>query len=204
VRNDSELILGGGTPEGWGVAIISGTGSICLGRSASGQSARVGGWGHVLGDEGSGYQIATEALKLATRTADGRASAQPMLQAALNHWRLRAPKDLIGVIARRETTAEDIAGFATRVLELAGRGDAAAREILDRSSQALALHVDTVIQKLGLKEPPLAVGGAMMRVTLKKMLVDKVKGPLGPATLVTDPVLGAVTMARRLLQSAAA
>jgi N-acetylglucosamine kinase-like BadF-type ATPase len=201
VTNDSELILGGGTPEGWGVALISGTGSICLGRAPGGASTRVGGWGHVLGDEGSGYQIATDGLKLATQAADGRGGSGALLQAALGHWRLREPKELIGVVARRDTTAEEIAGFATRVLELTGRNDPAAREIVERASQTLALHVDTVIQKLGLKDPPLALGGTMMRVSLKKFLLERVKSPLGPVTVVNDPVQGAIANARRLLQS---
>jgi N-acetylglucosamine kinase-like BadF-type ATPase len=202
IRNDSELILGGGTPEGWGVALISGTGSICVGRSAAGQTARVGGWGHVLGDEGSGYRIATDGLQLATQAADGRGGSTPLLQAALTHWRLRDAKELIGVVARKETTAEEIAGFATRVLELAGRGDAAGRQIVDRAGEALAVHVETVVRKLGLEQPPLALGGAMMRLTLKKVLLEHVKTPLGPVTIVTDPVQGAIATARRLLRAA--
>src|SRR6185503_4562530 len=54
VVNDAELVLAAGTPEGWGVALVSGTGSVCLGRAADGRTVRVGGWGPLLGDEGSG------------------------------------------------------------------------------------------------------------------------------------------------------
>jgi len=65
VVNDSELVVAAGTPDGWGVALISGAGSVCLGRSPQGRTVRVGGWGHLLGDEGSGYRMALEALRLA-------------------------------------------------------------------------------------------------------------------------------------------
>src|SRR6202007_525984 len=70
------LILAGGPPEGWGVALVGGTGSVCLGRTREGRTVRVGGWGPILGDEGSGYQIAVNALRRPTQTADGRASAK--------------------------------------------------------------------------------------------------------------------------------
>jgi N-acetylglucosamine kinase-like BadF-type ATPase len=202
IGNDSELVLGGGTPEGWGIALLSGTGSICLGRTPNGRALRVGGWGHVLGDEGSGYQIATDALKLATQAADGRGGSPAMLQAALAFWKLTDPYALIGVVCRPDTTPEDIAGFAGRVVDLAGRNEPSAREILDHSARALAAHIDTVIEKLSLKAPPLALGGSMMRVTLKRAVLDNVKSPLGPVAVVNDPLQGAITTARRLLRTA--
>ena len=62
IANDAELVLAAGTPDGWGIALISGTGSIVFGRSPQGEMARAGGWGHIMGDEGSGYAIGVEAL----------------------------------------------------------------------------------------------------------------------------------------------
>jgi len=199
VGNDSDLVLGGGTPDGWGVALIAGTGSICLGRTQSGQTARVGGWGHVLGDDGSGYQIAAQALRLATKAADGRGGSPALLQAALSHWALKEPKQLIEVVARHETSADDVAGFAARVLELAGRNDPSASMIVDSAAEELALHVQVVVNQLGFKEPPLALGGLMMRMSLKRMVLDKVTGLVGPVAVVVDLVTGAIATARRLL-----
>jgi N-acetylglucosamine kinase-like BadF-type ATPase len=201
IVNDSELTLSGGTPEGWGVGLISSTGSICVGRRPSGQTLRVGGWGHVLGDEGSGYAIAAEALKLATQAADGRGGSPVLLQAALHHWKLAGPQELIGTIYGGEHNAEHVASFAGRVVDLAGRNDPAAREIVDRAATALALHVDTVIDRLGLKEPPLGLGGVMMRILFKKMILERVKSPLGPVAVVSDPLHGALATARRLFQT---
>jgi N-acetylglucosamine kinase-like BadF-type ATPase len=198
ICNDSELVLGG-TPEGWGVALISGTGSICVGRSQDQHTLRVGGWGHLLGDEGSGFYMAAEALKLATQAADGRRGSPALLQAALDHWKLKAPKELINVIYRPETTSEDVAGFATRVLDLASRNDPSAKAIAEHAATALAEHVDAVVEKLNLKEPPLALAGRMMRMGFKRMILAKIASQIGPVAMVSDSAQGAIATARRLL-----
>jgi N-acetylglucosamine kinase-like BadF-type ATPase len=70
--NDGELVLAAGTPEGVGVAVISGTGSIAVGKSPEGQTARAGGWGHLFGDEGSAYDVALAGLRMAAKRCDGR------------------------------------------------------------------------------------------------------------------------------------
>ena len=70
IANDAELVLAAGTPQGWGLALICGTGAIVYGRSLAGQTARADGWGHLLGDEGSGYAIGLAALRAVMRAYD--------------------------------------------------------------------------------------------------------------------------------------
>ena len=70
--NDGDLVIAAGTPEGWGIGVIAGTGSIAVGRTKDGRTARAGGWGHLIGDEGSAYRIVLDALRLVARRADGR------------------------------------------------------------------------------------------------------------------------------------
>lgn len=72
LATDADLVLAAGTPEGFGVALIAGTGSIALGRAPDGRTARAGGWGSLLGDEGSAFAVAVAGLKLALRRYDGR------------------------------------------------------------------------------------------------------------------------------------
>ena len=203
VVNDAELVLSGGTPEGWGVGLISGTGSICLGRTCEGRSARVGGWGHVFGDEGSGHHIATEALRLASQTADGRAAAVGLMKGVINYWRLGGPEDLIRHVYRQEMSLGDLAQLAIGVQEMANRGNADAMQIVDRAARSLAQHVDAVVNQLKLKQPPLALGGAVLRASLKKGLLAHLQVEVGPVTLVHDPVHAALTIAQRRLQRAA-
>jgi N-acetylglucosamine kinase-like BadF-type ATPase len=203
VVNDAELILEAGTPDGWGVALISGTGSVCLARSRNGLPARVGGWGHLLGDEGSGYWIAREALQLATQAADGRGDAQGLLRAILSYWRLKDAGELIAHVYRAEVKPQDISELAVPVLDLSNRGDEAARRVVDAAGKALAAHVDTVVKKLDLKKPPVAFAGSSLRATLRKVVLDSLTVEIGAVTTVQDAAQAAVAVARRLLGVAA-
>ena len=72
IVNDGDLVIAAGTPEGWGVGVIAGTGSIAVGRTKDGRTARAGGWGHLIGDEGSAYRVVLDALRLVARRTDGR------------------------------------------------------------------------------------------------------------------------------------
>jgi len=199
VVNDAELVLAGGTPDGWGVALISGTGSVCLGRSPEGRTMRVGGWGPLMGDEGSGYDIAVRALRLATQAADGRAQAPTLLQAVLQHWSLPDPALLIRYVHDPARTPAEVAGLATVVLALAAKGDAAARGVVDDAARELARHVDTVVCTLRLQRAPLAIGGGLLGGHLRRALLAALRSELGPVKYVSDPSQGAVVLARQLL-----
>jgi N-acetylglucosamine kinase-like BadF-type ATPase len=201
VVNDAELVLAGGTPEGWGVALVSGTGSVCLGRAADGRTARVGGWGPLLGDEGSGYAIATEALRAVSRSVDGREQAPALVEAVLRHWSLADATALIRFVHAPTTSAADIAGLAPVVLEQADQGDAAARVIFERAACELARQVEATIGRLGMARPPLALAGGMLNSPLRAAVVNEIGNQVASATYVSDPPLGAVVLARRLLSA---
>jgi len=200
VVNDSELILAAGTPEGWGVALVGGTGSVCLGRTREGRTVRVGGWGPILGDEGSGYQMAVSALHRVTQTADGRAQAKALLEAVLRHWSLKDALGLIRHVHAETTTPSEIAGLASVVLDLAARGDAEAKGMVEEAACELARHVQAVVRKLDVAKPPLALSGGLLRASLRQAVLSKIEGEVGPVNYVTDPPLGGVVLARRLLK----
>jgi N-acetylglucosamine kinase-like BadF-type ATPase len=202
VVNDSELVVAAGTPEGWGVALISGSGSVCLGRSPQGRTIRVGGWGPLLGDEGSGYRLAIDALRLATQTVDGRESADALVRAILRHWSLTDAAALINHVHATGMTPADIAGLASVVLSLAASGDAAARALVDQCVKDLARQVDTAIRKLALEKPPLALAGSLLRGDVRRGVLSAIQSPLGDVGFVDDPCRGAVTLAKRLLRQA--
>jgi N-acetylglucosamine kinase-like BadF-type ATPase len=201
IVNDAELVLAAGTPAGWGVALICGTGSICFGKAPNGMTARAGGWGYLLGDEGSGYAIALHALRLATQTADGRAAADGILSAVLQHWHLDEPSQLVSYIYRPEVSRTEIAMLARRVIDLAGAGDQDALGIVDAAAKELARLVAVVVQRLSLVESPLALGGGLLgeNSCLRIHLLQHAGVPLGPVEYVDDPAVGALVLARQLL-----
>jgi N-acetylglucosamine kinase-like BadF-type ATPase len=200
--NDAELVIAGGTPDGWGVALICGVGSVCVARSSQDKRVRVGGWGSLLGDEGSGYQLALSALHLATQTADGRAEASGLLQAILHHWKLARPEDLIHHVHAPTMSQGDIARIAGVVIDLVAKGDAHARTLVEDSAAQLALQVDTAVRRLGMTSTPLALGGQLVRGDMKRALLAAIKSEISSVAHVPDPCRGAVTLAQRLLGQA--
>jgi N-acetylmuramic acid 6-phosphate etherase len=200
--SDAEIILAAGTPEQWGVALISGTGSLCLARAPDGASLRVGGWGYLLGDEGSGYDLAVRALRMAAQTADGRAAAYTLLAAVLEHWGLDQPPQLIGYVYRAEMTRAAIAEVGQLVVKLAEAGDAHAVGLLQRAAGELADMLTVTVRRLGIASPPVALAGGLFATSmlLRAALLSRVHTPLGPVTYVDEPVLGAIRLARSILQ----
>ncbi|HEX6290723.1 MAG TPA: BadF/BadG/BcrA/BcrD ATPase family protein [Herpetosiphonaceae bacterium] len=205
IVNDAELVLAAGTPTGWGVALICGTGSICYGRAPDGRTARAGGWGYLLGDEGSGYDIGVQALRLATQTADGRAQAHAVLSAILDHWQLTDASALIGHVYRPETTRAMIATLGGQIANLAAQGDSDAQAIMDRAALELGRLAAAVVRRLDLSEPPVACGGGLLvaNAGLQQGIVAHAGVPLGPLRTVDDPARGALVIARRLLETPA-
>lgn len=201
VTDDAHLVLAAGTRDGWGLALICGTGSICYGRAPDGRTARAGGWGHLIGDEGSGYAVAVAALRLATQTADGRASAAALLQAVLDEWQLAEPRDLVGFVYHPNRNRAEIAALAGRVAALAETGDPDARALLVAASEELGRMLAAVTRALDLHEPPVALGGGFIGASpMLQRGVHMIAGvSLGPVAYVPEPAQGALALARRLL-----
>lgn len=205
IANDAELVLAAGTPEGWGLALICGTGSIVYGRSLAGQLARADGWGHLLGDEGSGYAIGLAALRAVMRAYDGRGPASALSKAILGQWELATATDLVARVYRELQGKQEIAALAATVESVAAQDDAAARQILAAAGSELALAAQAVVKRLELAGPvPCALaGGVIVEGRLVRQEFTASAAGLGltlaPITLVPDPALGAVKLARAAL-----
>jgi N-acetylglucosamine kinase-like BadF-type ATPase len=201
--SDAVPVLWAGTTEGWGVALISGTGSFAFGQSRDGRQARSGGWGRLLGDEGSGYAIALAGLRAATREADSRGPSTRLLPAILHRLRLDRPEQLITAVNRAALGADplDVAALAEVVIATDADGDAVAGRILDEAAADLAELVAAVADKLELaaKSFPLAlaggvlVGSSLLREKLKRQLESLGVVPESLRT-VPEPVWGAVLL----------
>ncbi len=118
------------------VIVLSGTGSCCYGRSALGRTAKVGGWGHLLGDRCSGYDIAHSALRESVAEADRTGTWGRLGQRVLRQLQLNVPDDLIPWM--QAAGKGGIAALAPEVFDAASAGDRVAKRVLTRLSESLA------------------------------------------------------------------
>ncbi len=202
IVNDGEIVLAAGLPENWGVALIAGTGSIAWGKTRDGRIARAGGWGYLIGDEGSGFELAREALRAATQASDGRGEPTKLLNAILDHWDLNSTMELVPRVYRSGLAPADIARLAPLVVRAAEDGDAVARRLIERAASALADTVIGLARVLQLRDEkiPLALAGGLLleaellRAHLRTELTRR-GDQFAPIVLVREPVEGAVRMA---------
>jgi N-acetylmuramic acid 6-phosphate etherase len=208
--HDALPLLAAGTPAGFGVGLIAGTGSFAFGQNERGESARAGGWGYLLGDEGSGYAIALAALQAAAHAADSRGPATRLLERFMKKFQLAQPLDLINVIYQSGVDRATIAAWADIVIEEAAAGDPVAANIVGTAARELAETVAAVCCKLGFDRAPfpLALGGGIVvhhasyRDQLREELLRLGVYP-DPIGVVPEPVSGAVILAQRLLPDSA-
>jgi N-acetylglucosamine kinase-like BadF-type ATPase len=206
VANDATLLFAAGTPDGWGLAVVAGTGSIALVMDRHGRDARAGGWGYLLGDEGSAYRVGLLALRAACRAADGIGEPTALLPALLNRLGSAGPRDFIPAVYRGGWDKAFVAGLAPLVQAAAAAGDRVAAAIFDGEALELAKTAAGAVAAGGLPRDgvPVALTGGM--VIENESFRNRFLGELracgvtpGPVGLVDDPVVGAVALARKLL-----
>jgi glucosamine kinase len=135
-----------------GIGAISGTGSNVFGVGEQRQTWRVGGWGHLLGDEGSGYWLGTQAIRAALRDRDGSGPQTALSEAAVEFFRVPSVEALAALVYSKPLTKGDLAAFATEACKLAAAGDDVAREIYERGASELGGQIVAVIEHTGLAE----------------------------------------------------
>ncbi|HXW06053.1 MAG TPA: BadF/BadG/BcrA/BcrD ATPase family protein [Vicinamibacterales bacterium] len=207
VVNDALVALESGAPGRPGVVIVSGTGSIAYGRNAAGESARAGGWGYVLGDEGSGYWIGRAALRAVLREADQRGPATALTPMLLAHFGVSEAQGLIHEVYHTNLKPTAIGALARCVQAAFSQGDPVSIGILRGAANELEASGLSVARRLGLVGEPFScvLAGGIFRAVpwLHEELLRRlpVAAPRCEAWLLDrEPAAGAVTLA---LQEAA-
>ena len=202
VVNDALIALAAGTGDGPGIVIISGTGSIVYGRNASNEAARCGGWGHIIGDEGSGYWIGREALAAVVRADDGRGERTRLTDEVLRHFGVDAIARLTRLVCDRELPNVSVAVLAPIVQQAFEQGDGVAVEIVGRAAQELTIAARSVGERLRLDGsgiPVLLAGGVFQVVpSLVSDLSARLPGAVTDCRvelLDREPARGAVHLA---------
>jgi N-acetylglucosamine kinase-like BadF-type ATPase len=185
-----------------GVALIAGTGSVAYGRAEDGRVARCGGWGYLLGDDGSGFTIGRAALRLALDDLEtGRQSHQAITASLLDELRLKTVSELISAIYTNPNPRAVIASLAFCVGKAAELGDSAAIEILEDAARELASLAERTAQllRLDLRTVPLAVAGGVLvgSAVLREAVASELakSGGRPRVRLVVDPLDGCLRLA---------
>ncbi|MGN8551489.1 UNVERIFIED_CONTAM: hypothetical protein OHV15_02750 [Microbacterium sp. SLM126] len=198
LAHDATTSFLGALGLGTGAVVASGTGVVTL-AVGSAQVARVDGWGHIMGDAGSGYWIGREALDAAMRAYDGRGPHTALREVAEARWPdlsrayidLQASGDRVSIVA----------SFAAEVARLADAGDTVAKDIGTRAGAELALSVETALRRVGAAEAPAdvcAIGGVLRSASVREAFADRVSARL-PHARIVEPrgagIDGAVALA---------
>lgn len=194
VRKDYVTGLAGATGgEMSGVLVIAGTGSVAYGCLPDGSEALAGGWGYLMGDEGSAYDVGIQALRAAARAADGRGKATTLLSRTPAHLGMDGLRAVHAAAYSGQLDRTAIAGLARVVSAAALDGDPVASDLLAGAAHALAGAASAVITRLGMSRPGLPVypagglfqAGAALMVPLAAELTR-----LCPGAVIRRPEFG--------------
>ncbi len=196
--SDMEIALVGAHGVRQGVLVLAGTGSVAMAVNASGESARAGGWGYLIGDEGSGYFLGRRALSAVMQAHDGQGSATLLSEHILARLRLTSPEQIITWLYQAEIPrVRDVAQLAPLVLETAAAGDDVAVGIIVSAVDALELLCRTVVHRLDMCNPSIAFAGGLLEqdTAVSKRLCERLGLAQRPVPLYS-PVIGAAILAK--------
>lgn len=161
LTDDGEIALLGAHHGQPGIVLVAGTGSIAYGLRQDGQRVRSGGWGAILGDEGSGYWIGLQAVRMAIRSEEGRSGETALSAAVRQKLGITSLAALPAMVYQSSLGRKEIAALAPVVFEYAQQGDPAATEIIDTALAELILLVKAVAEKMDFAVPKVAVVGGL-------------------------------------------
>jgi N-acetylglucosamine kinase-like BadF-type ATPase len=210
VVNDALIALQAGIGAAAGIVIVAGTGSIAYGCDRHGHAARAGGWGYVLGDEGSGYWMGRLALRAIVREVDGRGQPTTLTPRLLAHFGVARPEELLQTVYREDFKPAAVAALATHVQQARDEGDAVATAILDRGAKELVAAAESVATQLDLTGEEFSIvlaGGMFKAVPWLREEVTRLLPAIAPRSrtilLEVEPAFGAVRLALAEIQGGA-
>ncbi len=205
ITHDVNPVLVRGTENGCGIALIVGTGSVAVGVGPSGKSVTKGGWGHWFGDKGSGFYLGYKALAAVAEAADEVGPATMLSELVMERFNTSDPRAILKEVTAGGDTRYEIAALAPVVLDAAVCRDAVACRIVDHAIAETVKLVSSVASRLAFTAPfPLALAGGVVcnsQFFRDKLItrLGKLQIPPGKLTVVDEPVLGCLEIAREKL-----
>ncbi|TPK72369.1 ATPase [Mesorhizobium sp. B2-3-14] len=201
VVNDAELMVAAAGHSD-GIGVVAGTGSIAVARTAQGKMLAAGGWGWILGDEGSAPALVREAAKAVRHSLDRGEDGDPLI-AALMHELDTDDQTKLGILLNETRGAAVWGRYANAVFAAAIAGSALAVRVIREGGAGLAALVELLIQRGANPALVVAGGGVISEQPMLMKAFVEAMAEVSPASQIVllrePPVLGGVAMARRLL-----
>ena len=207
IETDGRIALEGAFKGKTGIIIIAGTGSFALAKDHKGATHRAGGWGRILGDEGSGYAIGRDGLNAVTKHLDGRGKPTLLTELIDQRFGLSNHEKIIGAIYRSNF---DVATVAPLVLEAAEAKDVECQRILNKATFELYEHVWVLVNRIEeskgarAKIPVAFIGSLISNENVyRKVLTQKITFSMPQVNVIApeaSPTYGAVLLSIRSAQ----
>lgn len=196
---DYEIARAGALGGRAGLALVAGTGSVCSGMNEAGQQLRVGGWGHLIGDGGSGYALGRDAIRELSLARDGMAKRGLLCELLESEFDLTTREKIVERVYGMDKSA--VAAVSGCVLRAAEAGDAAAVRILAQNARELAQLAKAAAEPLGMEKPEIALLGGLVKNDnlYRRMVIAAIEEALPAACCVESvfaPDRGAALMAK--------
>ena len=199
--NDALAALAGGTGTAEGIIVVSGTGSIAAGLDKNGRTARAGGLGHLIGDEGSGFKIGLDGIKAAAAALERRGERTILAPMLFNHYGVNTIRELFPFLYTNFDKSR-VASFSPCVFQAAQQSDAVATHILTTAAQDLSLLTRSVYGALfdGTEAEVVFSGGILEhQSSFAKLTAAYICDALPQVRIICrrfEPVVGACILAR--------
>ena len=161
IETDGRIALEGAFRGKPGIVIIAGTGSLIIAKDARGIIHRAGGWGRIIGDNGSGYAIGREALRAVIRGIDGMGPKTALTKLLARNFGLDSHESIMNAVYKNNL---DIASIAPLVIETAGKSDATADNIIRNEALKLTDGVAVLLRHFKARQVPLAFAGGLLSI----------------------------------------
>lgn len=194
INNDCYNALYGGFGGESGIVAVTGTGSMVLAIDDDGEVTRLGGWGHILGDWGSGFRIAMDAIQVALKAHDGTVDSK-LHDKMMNFFGFDSSRAIVRYFYIEQHSKSEIAAFAPVVIEAAVSGDREARRIVEANAIEVARTAVVMYNRVAVAPRLAVVGGLSKSEFFMEQLRWGVSGWLKLCKPLLQPVFGAVLIA---------
>lgn len=174
IQSDAHAALAAGVWGNSGTLLIAGTGSIVYGWDGE-QYFRVGGWGYLLGDEGSGFYLGKLAIRSILESHDAKLPMRPFQQHILTHFHVQHPPDIISKIYSHKAPVSHIASICNEVLSAFESGDKVASEIVQLTQDELFRLIRLAQSQMDMEKPLVLHGGLFTNSAFYEAFCKQIK-----------------------------